>query len=88
MCENCNNEEFWHLCKNSVWFTLFFIPIFPYENEKLLVCPVCKAAVKVPTDEFEQLKPVAEANLALADGKITEVEHQMTLQRLSGPKLE
>jgi len=82
-CDNCHNEEFWHLCKSSVWATLFFIPVFPYQRDKLLVCPVCRAAMTLTKEQFEELRPVAETNQALAEGKITEAEHHHRITQLS-----
>src|SRR5699024_11803132 len=31
-CPNCNNEVAWKLEKVSHWFTLFFLPVFPYKT--------------------------------------------------------
>lgn len=81
-CANCNNERFWHLCKHSVWFTLFFVPVFPYENKRLLICPVCNNCVELDRNEAERLEPIAELNLALAKGEITEVEHRQKTQQI------
>lgn len=82
-CENCNNEKFWHLCKSSVWFTLFFIPIFPYKNDKLLLCPVCQSGLILTNEDFEEIAPIAEANLSLAKGEITESEHVQLIAQIN-----
>ncbi|MBI3928565.1 MAG: zinc-ribbon domain-containing protein [Armatimonadetes bacterium] len=63
VCPNCHNEDFWELREISTWFTLFFIPLFPYGREHLLVCPICRLSAAVPADEVEPLTRQAQANL-------------------------
>ena len=40
-CPNCKNDSWWHLVSYKTWFTLFFIPVIPYESEHLLLCEIC-----------------------------------------------
>jgi hypothetical protein len=55
-CGNCSNETNWHLQKLTTWFTLFFIPVIPYQMNYLLVCPVCRCCVDVKKEEFDKLR--------------------------------
>ena len=82
-CSSCNNEEYWQLLRITTWFTLFFIPVIPYERKYFLMCPVCEKGVYLDSDKFEELKNLAEANSDLIDKKITVEEYN---QRLVGPK--
>jgi len=41
MCPNCKNEGIWHHHQSQLWFTLFFLPVFPYQSKHLLLCDVC-----------------------------------------------
>jgi len=75
-CEHCGNEELWTLHHISKWFTLFFIPIFPYDNKYILACPICTSGFEVDSDKFKKLKEIAENNTALLQGKITEAEYE------------
>lgn len=54
-CSRCNNTISRELVKVTTWFTLFFIPIIPYRKEYLLICPICRDAVKISKVDFEQL---------------------------------
>lgn len=45
-CSNCSNTRAFDIVERSKWFTLFFIPVFPYSKEKAIVCPVCKSIKK------------------------------------------
>lgn len=54
-CNNCNNNINSELLKVTTWFTLFFIPIIPYRKEYLIVCPICKDALKISKVDFEQI---------------------------------
>ena len=75
-CKNCNNQEYWRLRKVSTWFTLFFIPIFPYESHKLLVCPICKAGVKLKDQQFSEMLAIAKDNNSFLNGEITKEEYE------------
>src|SRR3990167_6580332 len=75
-CSHCNNEEYWTLTRHTTWFTLFFIPIIPYSVKYFLSCPICQYGITLDNKQVEQIKPIAEANQLLIDGKITEVEYK------------
>ena len=60
ICEHCNNEVQWQLWEYSVWFTFFFIPIFPYEFHRLLVCPICAYGLELDKPKFKELEGVVE----------------------------
>ena len=40
-CGRCHNVNPWQVIKVSTWFTLFFIPVFPYSTHYDEKCPVC-----------------------------------------------
>ena len=70
------------------WFTLFFIPVFPYSIKYFLSCPVCQYGLTLDSTQTEQIKPLAEANQLLIDGKITEAEYNFRMQQLRGGSTE
>lgn len=85
-CNHCNNEDIWQLVGISTWFTLFFIPIFPYESKHMLICPVCNYGAKVESSEVEKLKQLAQSNSDLISGKITTEEYRQRLQSSTSEK--
>ena len=88
LCNHCHNEEYWILTRISTWFTLFFIPIFPYEIKYFLSCPICKFGLTLNREQIKEIKPLAEINQLLLDGKITQEEHQVRLNQLANPTQE
>lgn len=84
LCSHCHNEEYWVLTRIMTWFTLFFIPIIPYETKYHLSCPVCKYGLTLDDKQIQELRPIAETNQLLIDGKITQEEHQARVQQLHG----
>jgi hypothetical protein len=42
VCPNCSNRAEWSSVRIRTWFTLFFIPVFPYKTLTVALCPVCK----------------------------------------------
>ena len=83
-CSHCNNEEYWILTRIMTWFTLFFIPIFPYSIKYFLSCPICKYGLTLDQEQIKQLKPIAETNQLLVEGKITEAEYHARVNQLNG----
>ncbi|HUD44468.1 MAG TPA: zinc-ribbon domain-containing protein [Patescibacteria group bacterium] len=83
LCNNCHNEEYWVMTKVVTWFTLFFIPIIPYETKYFLSCPVCKYGVTLDDNQLEKLKPIAETNQLFAEGKITQEDYAARLNELN-----
>lgn len=85
LCDHCHNEEYWILTRIMTWFTLFFIPIFPYEVKHHLACPICKYGLVLNGDQTSKIKPIAIANQLLVDGKISEAEYNARLGEPSAP---
>lgn len=81
-CDHCKNEEYWELHEISKWFTLFFIPIFPYERKYLFLCPICNYGVNLEYNKFCELKPFAELNEDLLANRITREEYQARYNKL------
>jgi hypothetical protein len=82
LCNHCHNEDYWVLTRTITWFTLFFIPVIPYSIKYFLSCPVCQYGLTLDSKQIEQIKPLAEINQLLIDGKITQEEHQARLNQL------
>lgn len=87
-CKNCGNENHWYLSRTMTWFTLFFIPIFPYNIKYFLYCPVCQNGINVEGEQVKELRPLAEANQLLVDGSISEIEYKSKIESLSLSKGE
>ena len=37
-CDNCNNANEFQVVRTAQWFTLFWIPIFPFSNKYFIMC--------------------------------------------------
>ena len=59
-CNLCNRVTEWILCKRTTWFTLFFIPIIPYNSDNCLECSHCKGYISLSDTEFEEYKKMIE----------------------------
>ena len=87
-CSHCNNEEYWVLTRFMTWFTLFFIPVFPYSIKYFLSCPICQYGLTLDGEQIEKIKPIAEANQLLIDWKITEAEYKMKINQLGNDAVQ
>lgn len=83
LCNHCNNEDYWVLTRTMTWFTLFFIPVIPYSLKYFLSCPVCQYGIILDGKQIEQIKPIAETNQLLIDGKIAQEEYQSRINQLN-----
>ena len=83
-CNHCNNEEWWVLLRKTTWFSLFFIPIIPYETQWLLLCPICKYGIKLNSEQVHKFQPIAEINQQLNKGEITELQYKTKMGALMG----
>jgi C4-type Zn-finger protein len=55
-CPHCHNNVAYHLTRTRTWFTLYFIPILPYRNDRRLECPICSHGMRVFRNEVESLR--------------------------------
>ena len=88
ICNNCHNEEYWVMTRVMTWFTLFFIPVIPYETKYFLSCPVCKYGITLDGEQLEKLRPIAETNQLLAEGQITQEDYGKRLKELDSASVD
>ena len=84
LCPNCQNERFWVLKRVRRWFTLFFIPVFPYESTHALMCPVCGVGKEMGGVELKRAKLYAETNSAYQAGVLGEDDYTARLAAVTG----
>ena len=53
-CYNCNNAGQFHIVRLARWFTLFWIPIFPFSMKYFIACPVCDVGKELPKEQALQ----------------------------------
>lgn len=54
-CSRCNSETAWELNRTSEWFTLFFLPVFPYLRKNYVSCSVCGNTVEINTSTAREV---------------------------------
>jgi hypothetical protein len=86
VCKNCKNTDIWQLRKVDLYFSLFFIPVFPHDTQRFYHCPICNQGVSPTREDFENLKAIAESNTACLEGRITE-EDRLTLIKETQAKM-
>lgn len=58
-CPNCKNQTYWRYKHYRTWFTLFFIPVIPYESDHYLLCDICQKGITLNDAEQERAKILA-----------------------------
>ena len=50
-CPNCHNTINLQIAKEADWFTLYFIPVFPFNIRYYKLCPICHAGARITKQE-------------------------------------
>jgi len=74
-CPRCNNKTFFHLLQNKLWFTLFFIPVIPYESKYYLLCDVCGCGKELTGSEIDYAKGLNGTTIAFLNKTISEEQY-------------
>ncbi|MEM7162759.1 MAG: zinc-ribbon domain-containing protein [Bacteroidota bacterium] len=77
LCPQCKEEDFWFLEKKSIWFSLFFIPIFPYRYLYYKYCTRCGFTEGLHKEEFQSDQAKANLNQLAANGEISKEEYEL-----------
>jgi hypothetical protein len=79
-CNVCSNEKYWHHLTVRKWFSLFFIPVVPYENNNLLLCPVCqRGMVELSNEMHQQALELGPVTASYLKNEITEDQYKFAI---------
>jgi hypothetical protein len=68
ICPYCNRTDIWQLCIIRTWFTLFFIPVFPYKIMYSIACPNCGSYMEMTKAQFQKIEAELKNGLSTVDG--------------------
>jgi len=83
-CPHCSNQTWYHLASTRTWFTLFFIPVIPYQSRDLLLCPVCSRGLELDGDRRDAARRI---NLLADAFHKEEITEDRFLAELQGARL-
>lgn len=63
-------------------FLSFFIPIYAYLRDYLVICPICRYGFQLNKLQFEQAKRKVKINNALIEGKISIEEFKSRMHEI------
>lgn len=81
ICPRCHNPTRLRVVEIKKWFTLFLIPILPYESTYWLRCEICSHGVKLSDDQFEKAKRLCRAARAVQEERMSEERYHLFLER-------
>lgn len=82
-CPHCSNDTNFLLIVVKVFFTLFFIPVFPYSVKRLITCSICNFNYELDTEDFERLKYLADIYKKYSSGLLTEDEYSSLVKEFN-----
>lgn len=56
----------------KVWFTLFFLPVLPYESKHYLLCEICSRGIELDAQQVSKAKELNAATSAYLNKAMTE----------------
>jgi hypothetical protein len=59
LCQRCQRPSAHAVFKLHTWFTLFFIPVFPFNVKYATACPMCGVGTQIDRSHAEHLESVA-----------------------------
>lgn len=80
-CANCKNKDFWHLVHLRDYFTLLFIPVFPYESKHYLLCKVCSKGIELSKAGTEHAKKLNQATASYLAQQMSQEVYEETVAR-------
>ena len=83
-CERCQNRSWFHLLTIRRWFTLFFIPIIPYETRHRMICPVCTAGVDLVGEGLARARRLNQIAVGYTTQQITGDEYNARYNEIVG----
>ena len=54
-CPKCMRSTIFRLEKVRTWFTLFSLPVIPYQTQYWLLCADCQCGFELSPEEYQQL---------------------------------
>jgi hypothetical protein len=81
-CPNCHNETALHLVYRKTWFEYFFIKIFPYRRQYLLVCKICTRSCKLEGQQIDSAKRMNQAMTAYLNKTVSADEYKSVLSEV------
>lgn len=89
-CDHCANHALFHLHKTRMWFSLFWVPLFPLGRANyFLSCEICGAGIELEKHEAKKAKELVEKTKARASEQISQAEYDEQIadfERLLSPE--
>lgn len=82
-CPNCHNPAYWRLERRQTWFSLFFIPLIPYQWNHFLYCPVCSRGFELKGDQVDRAKQLNALAQNFLAGSLSETDYTAAVRSFS-----
>jgi hypothetical protein len=82
MCPNCHNNVLLHHVTTHATFSLFFIPLIPYDRKHHLMCPICRKSIQFDKSELPRIEAGKQLLVRARLGQIGETEYMSELEQL------
>lgn len=87
ICPNCHNDGFLNLLHKKTWFSLFFIPVLPYDSNYYLLCEICSAGLELYGADVNKAKQMNAVTRSFIDGSIDKDRYLESIESIQLIKL-
>ena len=84
VCPKCHNRVYLHHIRSDKRISLYFVPIFPYENNAYLACPICRFGVMLNKDQGGIVERMRASTAQFRRGGIGEPAYRVAVERFLG----
>lgn len=84
VCPKCHNRVYLHHIRSDKRISLYFVPIFPYENNAYLACPICRFGVMLNKDQGGAVERMRSSTAQFRRGVIAEPAYRVAVERFLG----
>jgi hypothetical protein len=72
----------WHACCRTTWFTLFFVPVIPYNKYYFFHCEVCNRGFELSKEEFFKAQRLADLRNDCVEKKLSREQYQIAFNEV------
>ena len=81
VCPRCHNAVFLHEIRSDKKFSVYFVPIYQYENNAYLACPICHTGVQLSPGQIGAADRMRVSTKQFRQGRLDEPTYRAAVER-------
>jgi len=81
VCPRCHNEVFLHEIRSNKQFSVYFVPIVPYDSNAYLACPICHTGMPLKADQIGAAERMRATTQRFRRRRLEEPAYRVAIER-------